>query len=184
MAAVKGPLQTKLKRRAVPLLVSESKQMEVRDGWLLEEHEKLLLLCDEMSIAPGPHQFYSLAMALAKKHHFAFQEETPLGKWTDIAGIYLVVEIERLTDDGKPGHSELWAAYQLLKRPEWNEFLGGREDPGEALRRQYQKFKKTAWASVGRDAFKFHKEQGTVNEWEARLKDVLRDPHGLSRSRK
>jgi hypothetical protein len=178
MAASKEPLKTKLNRRRIPLLVDDAAQMEVIRTWEKEDHEKLLLLCAELNIAEGPNRFYDLSLALARKYHRAFQESAPLGKWTDIAGAYLVVEVERLTQaDDKPGHGELWAAYQLIKRPEWRAFLGGSEDPGEALRRQYQKFKKHPLASVARDAFKHHEMESDLAGWELSLKDVLRNPH-------
>ena len=135
MVASKGPLKTKLNRRRIPLLADDAAQLDIIREWENEDHKKLLLLCDELMIADGPHRFYDLSLALARKHHFAFQESAPLGKWTDIAGAYLVVEVERLTNgDDNPGHGELWAAHQLIKRPEWKAFLGGKADPGEALR--------------------------------------------------
>lgn len=178
MAASKGPLQTKLKPRRIPLLVSEAEQIDVIRAWAKADHEKLLLLCSQLDIAEGPNRFYDLSLALARKYHFAFQESAPLGKWTDIAGAYLVVEVERLTNaDDNPGHGELWAAHQLIRRPEWRAFLGGKEDPGEALRRQYQKFKNKPLATVVRDAYKFHEMKADLVEWEFRLKDVLRNPH-------
>lgn len=185
MAASKGPLQTKLKPRNLPLLVSEAEQLKVIEGWHSEDHQKLILLCDEMGIADGPRRFYELSLALAKKYHSAFQESAPLGKWTDIAGAYLVVEIERLTADNNPGHGEIWAAYQLIKRPEWRDFLGMGDDPkkprtkdsGEALRRQYQRFKNHWFAAVSRDAFRLHVMQNNISEWESDLKEVLRNPH-------
>jgi len=188
MAASKGPLKTKLKPRHLPLLVSADEQLNVIRAWVKEDHDKLLLLCAEMGIDDGPSRFYDLSLALARKHHFAFQESRPLGKWTDIAGAYLVVEVERLTADSKPGHGELWACYQLIKRPEWREFLGMGDDPkdpqradsGEALRRQYQRFKNRPVAGVGRDAYKLHEMQGNIQEWETDLREVLRNPHPSS----
>lgn len=181
----KDPLKTKLKPRKLPLLVTEARQKEVVKSWVEEDHRRLLLLCEELGIEDSPHQFYELALMLARKHHIGFQESAPLGKWTDIAGAYLVVEIERLTADGKPGHGELWACYQLIKRPEWREFLGMGEDlkkpktkdSGEALRKQYQRFKKTHFAAAMRAAFKLYDLQNNLGEWESNLRDVLRDPH-------
>ena len=185
MAANKEPLKTKLKPRHLPLLVSAEEQLNVIRAWHREDHDKLLLLCVEMGIDDGPNRFYDLSLALAKKHHLAFQQSAPLGKWSDIAGAYLVVEVERLTVDATPGHGELWACYQLIKRPEWREFLGMGDDPkephtkdsGEALRRQYQRFKKHPLAGVARDAYKLHEIQDSKREWEADLKEVLRSPH-------
>lgn len=185
MAVSKGPLKTKLKPRHLPVLASAEEQLDVIRAWVKEDHDKLLLLCAEMGIDDGPNRFYDLSLALARKHHPAFQESAPLGKWTDVAGAYLVVEVERLTADSKPGHGELWACYQLIKRPEWREFLGmgddlkapQTKDSGEALRRQYQRFKKHPLAGVARDAYKLHEMQDNIREWETDLIDVLRNPH-------
>lgn len=185
MAASKGPLKTKLKPRKIPLIASDEDRKNASLAWAMEDREKLLLLCAEIGIADGPNCFYELSLALAKKHYPAFQEATPLGKWTSLTAGYLVVEVERLTADSKPGHSELWACYQLIKRTEWRDFLGlgddpkksERQDPGEALRRQYQKSKKDRWSEVMRDAFKFHESQETVPLWEVDMKEALRRPH-------
>ncbi|MDP1684981.1 hypothetical protein [Hydrogenophaga sp.] len=169
----------------MPFLASADDQKKARLAWEMEDHEKLLLLCAEMGIPHGPHCFYELSLALARKHHTAFKEALPLGKWTNLAGGYLVVEVERLTADLKPGHSALWACYQLIKRDEWRGFLGTgddpknpeREDPGGALRKQYYKFKKELWSEVMRDAFKFHEAQNTVPIWESQMREVLRRPN-------
>jgi hypothetical protein len=167
------------------MLVSTEEQLEVIREWHREDYDKLLLLCAEMGIDDGPSRFYDLSLALARKHHSAFQESPSLGKWTDIAGAYLVVEVERLTADQKPGHGELWACYQLIKRSEWRRFLGMGDDPnepqtkdsGEALRRQYQRFKKHPLADAARNAYKLHEMQDNIREWEIDLKEVLRNPH-------
>lgn len=185
MATSKGPLKTKLKPRHLPLLVGVEKQLDVVQAWIKEDHDKLMLLCAEMGIEDGPNRFYDLSLALARKHHPAFQEAAPLGKWTDIAGLHLVVEVERLTADSKTGHRELWACYQLIKRAEWRDFLHMGDDPkdpktkdsGEALRRQYQRFKKHPFARAWRDAYEFHVIQDNVPEWERKLIDALRNPH-------
>lgn len=174
MATKKGPLQTKLKPRYVPLLVSEAEQLEVINEWRKEDHEKLLLLCDEMGIAEGPLRFYELALALARKHYAGFQQAEPLTKWTDLTRGYLVVEIERLT--ASTGNVKS-AADALAKRPEWKSFLNRTRDGGEGLRVQYQRFKNHFWAAVSRDAFRLHVIQNNISEWESNLKDVLRNPH-------
>ena len=185
MVTNKDPLKTKLKPRKLPLLVPVSIQKEIIKVWQEEDHEKLLMLSQEFGIEEGPQQFYELALGLARKYHIGFQESKPLGKWTDLAGLYLVVEIERLTADGKPGNGELWACYQLIKRQEWRDFMKMGKDlkkpktkeSGEALRKQYQRFKKYPVAAAGRDAFKLHELQNTLGEWESNLRDALRNPH-------
>ena len=184
-AKPKAPVKTKLRPRKLPLLLEEVDQLAVIKSWWDEDHEKLLLLSKELGIAEGPHQFYELALALARKYHFAFQESAPIGKWTDLAGAYLVVEVERLTADKRPGHSQLWACYQLIKRPEWSQFLGMGDDPsdpktkdsGEALRKQYQRFKKSTYSKLLQKVFNIHESEGTVTEWASQLRDVLRNPH-------
>lgn len=180
MASKRGPLSTRLEPRRLPLLADEAKQLEIIDGWIQEDHEKLLLLCDEMGIAEGPHCFYQLALALARKHYVGFQERNLMGKWTNVTSGFLVVEIERLTKapNRKPGHTAKWAAGQIAKRPEWRAFLGGSGiDPGEALRVRYQSFKGDRWAKIMRKAFKWHEHHETIGEWELELRDTLRHPH-------
>ena len=177
----RDPLKVRVERRRLPLLASESKQLEVVDQWIKEDHKKLLLLCNEFEIADGPQRFYKLALALARKHYIGFQERTPLGKWTDITLGYLVVEIERLTADKRksPSHTASWAADVLASRPEWAEFLGGNAvDGGEALRVQYQSFRRNRWAAVMRDAYKWQVHQNKLAEWPADVIDALRNPHG------
>lgn len=181
----KAPLKTKLKPRKLPLLLEEAEQIKLINSWVREDHEKLLLLMEYFGIAEGPNQFYELALSLARTYHPGFQVENPRGKWTDLAGGYLVVEVERLTADKKPGHTALWACYQLIRRPEWRVFLGMGDDPrdpktkdsGEALRKQYQKFKKSTYSKLLRKVFKIHESEGTVTEWASQLHDVLRNPH-------
>ena len=180
MATKKGPLHTKVERRALPIFADKERQLAVIRGWMDEDHKKLLLLCDELGVVDGPMRFYDLALALARKYCVGFQEQTPPGKWTVLARCYLVVEVERLTKDKakNPGHTVSWAADVLANRPEWRDFLGGK-DPGEALRVQYQAFKNDRWAKTFRKAFKWHVHEDTLAEWHTNLQDVLRNPHGL-----
>ena len=180
MAANKGPLATRLEPRRLPWLADEATQLKTIDKWAQEDHDKLLLLCDEFGIADGPHRFYKLALALAREHRLGFQERKPVGKWTELTSGYLVVEVERLTKapNRKPGHTPKWAAQQLAKRLEWRAFLGGNWlDPAEALRGRYHRFKGDRWARIARDAFKYHEYLGTISEWEMKLRDALRHPH-------
>ena len=179
MAPKKGPLNTKLERRRLPLLADEAKHSELKSQWRDEDHAKLLLLCDYMGIQAGPDRFYWLALALARKHYAGFQEITPKGKWTLETRGYLVVEIERLTADKRKqsGHTVAWAADTLAKRTEWVEFTGGKGvDRGEALRVQYQAAKLQLWSKIMRQAFKWHSHNDTLPEWGAGLLEALRDP--------
>jgi hypothetical protein len=173
MAAKKGPLETKLKPRLLPLLVSEAEQLKVIEGWRNEDYEKLLLLCDVMGIADTPHRFFDLSLALARKHYAGFQQVGPSSKWTDLTRGYLVVEIERLTAEG---HDAKAAARMLAGRPEWKSFSrAGRG--GEGLRVQYQDFKNDRWASVMRDAFRLYEYQDRLSEWNDNLVSALEKPH-------
>lgn len=174
MASKKGPLQTKLKPRYVPLLVSEAEQLEVINGWRKEDHQKLLLLCDEMGIAEGPHRFYELSLGLARKHYAGFQQAEPLTKWTDLTRGYLVVEIERLTESTGNVKS---AADVLAERPEWKAFLNRTRDGGEGLRVQYQAFKDDRGAALMRKAFEVSVQKNTVAEWQEELLEALQKPH-------
>ena len=170
----KGPLHTKLDPRYLPLLVSEAEQIAVIQGWQTEDHDKLLLLCDELGIANGQNRFYELALALARKHYAGFQQAAPLSKWTDLTRGYLVVEIERLMGEG---HDAKAAASVLALRPEWKAFLSNTRDGGEGLRAQYQKFKEARFAAVMRDAFKTKEIQNTLDEWHENLLEALKNPH-------
>lgn len=176
MAAKKGPLQTKLKPRLLPLLVSEAEQLKVIEGWRNEDHEKLQLLCEEMGIADTPHRFYDLALALARKLYAGFQQAVPSSKWTGLTRGYLVVEIERLTAEG---HDAKAAARMLAGRPEWKSFSRAGKG-GEGLRVQYQDFKNDRLASVMRAAFKLHEHKGTLVEWHDDLLEALQEPHPKS----
>ena len=186
MAAKKDPLRTKVEPRYVPLLGGEEHREEVFRRWVDEDHEKLMLLADEMRIPNDERRLYALALALARKHCIGFQQRVPRGKWTKLTLGFLVVEIERLTDDKRkiPGHTVTWAAGVLAGRPEWKKFLRGNKnpgealcDPGEALRVQYQWFYRNRGATVFRGAFNLHELNNTLEEWDARVREALLDPH-------
>jgi hypothetical protein len=186
MAAPKGPLQTKLEPRLLPLLADRVQQLEVVAEWVEEDHGKLLALCAAMHIEDGPNQFYNLALTLARKHIVGFQERKPTRKWTPVTLGYLVVEIERKMEGRRNhlGHTASWAADVLAKgdnrdpgKDRWRKFLGGKgEDRGEALRVQYQAFWNDPWARICRKAFKLHLQQETLPEWEKGLDEALTKP--------
>lgn len=181
MVKRKGPLETPVERRRLPLLASKDVQMQVIREWMAEDDKKLNLLCDEMGIVDGPTRFYDLSLGLARKFIPGFQQRKSHGKWNDLTRSYLVVEIERLTADRKRGHNTTWAAKSLAKRPVWGTFLGGEGlDHGEALRKQYQGFKHDKIPRLFRDAFKWHEHEGTVDEWNVCLQEALTDPHGYN----
>ena len=163
--------------RYLPLLVSEAEQIAVIQGWQTEDHEKLLLLCDELGIAHGQNRFYELALALARKHYAGFQQAAPLSKWTDLTRGYLVVEIERLMGEGLDAKA---AASVLALRTEWKAFLSNTRDGGEGLRVQYQRFKEARFAALIRDAFKRHEAENRLGEWDKNLPEVLKNPHPLA----
>ena len=180
MATKKLPLGTRLEPRRLPLLADEAMQLEVMGKWADDDHQKLLLLCDEMGVPDGPQRFYLLSLALARRHIIGFQERIPQGKWTQLTLGFLYVEIRRLTADQRkqPGHTVAWAADTLSRRAEWKEFLGGKgEDRGEALRVQYQRFMQYPMANAMLDAFWWHRHAETLSEWDGLLRDALRDPH-------
>ena len=180
MTAKKSPLRTRLEPRRLSLLADEPERLENFRKWAEEDYEKLLLLRDEIGVPAGPQQFYLLALELARKHIIGFQQRSPQGKWNGVTRGYLVVEIERLTVDRRtqPGHTVAWAADVLSRREEWAFFLGGKgEDRGEALRVQYQQYKREPAANAFRYAFKFRQHEGKISEWEIDLRHVLRSPH-------
>jgi hypothetical protein len=179
MASTKGPLQTKLEPRYLPLIGSDEARGQVIDKWVSEDHAKLLLLAEEMGIAFSEHMFYQLALALARKHCIGFQQRSPTGKWTELTRSCLVVEIERLTANRRrvPGHTVTWAAKVLSTRPEWAEFLDGAGDAAESLRVQYQKHKKSRMAALCRDAFRMHRHEGTIEAWDELVLSALQSPH-------
>lgn len=167
-------LNTKVATRRLPILASQDEQSKVIEKWVEGDHQKLLLLCDELGIESGPHQFYELSLALARKLYAGFQEASPAGKWTDLTRGFLVVEIERLLDR----HSVSSAAGVLAKRQEWKDFLGGkRRNGGEALRVQYVQFHENRWASVMRKAFRMAEHENELDGWHGKLIDALKNPH-------
>ena len=179
MAYKKGPLQTKLEPRYLPLIGGDEFRAQVIREWVDEDHAKLVLLAKEMGVSVGEHMFYQLALALARKHCIGLQQRSPTGKWTELPRSCLVVEIERLTADKRrvPGHTVTWAAKVLSTRPEWAEFLASASGAAESLRVQYQKHKKSRMAAMSRKAFKMYRHEDAVDQWDQMVLSALRSPH-------
>ena len=84
----------------------------------------------------------------------------------------LVVELERVKQER---HCSVENAAEILStREPWNSFMEARESgdvPNRslALKKQYNLFRKTIWATVHRDAFKYHVAIDTVDEWDQEL---------------
>jgi len=174
-----GELATPIKPRQLGLLMSEADIREHKAKWANEDHRKLLLLCHHYAIAEGPHMFYLLALSLAQDFVDGFKERKPRGrklKWTDLNKSVLVVEIERIRSDHTGGRandprSVVWATKRLAKREPWKSFIeatgSGDSDPAEALRHAYYDFKDDKWVKITGDAYKMHKHEDTISEWES-----------------
>lgn len=149
----------------------------------MEDHSKLLLLCEHYDIQARSSMFYELALALAREIYPEPRKRGRKSKWTELNQGALVVEVERLANPDDPAHGVERACEQLSRREPWKSFLESKEseltspDPAEALRKVYYDFRADEWAAVMRDAFKWHKHQGTIGEWEMEAADFVRNPN-------
>lgn len=179
------PLETPLEPLRVGAFSSDEYMQKVAAQRAEALDEKLRMLVPVYGIRPGPHQWYHLALALAAQVHAGFREAPRIGRgrsWDDFTRALLVVEVERTMRAEKCSASR--ATQVLSVREPWKSFLKPRElnregrfitpDPAAALRKVYQKFKRTKFAAVGRDAFRYHEEIGTTQEWTARVREALK----------
>ena len=163
-------------------LIDEASMREFVAQYVEEDHSKLVMLCRHYGIQDGPAMFYQLSLALAQE---IYPEPRPRGrksKWTELIKGALVVEVERVVKPDDQSRGVAWACGVLANREPWKSFLEVKEgssfgpDPSEALRKVYFDFRGDKWAAIIRDAFNYHKHEGTIAEWEARLFALVRQP--------
>lgn len=159
---------------------------QIQDGVkadVAEEHEKLLSLCVQYDISQSQFMFYQLSLALAREFLPKQKRAGRKSKWTVLNQGALVVEVERLIEEGNSNHGASWAAAQLALREPWKSFVESRDEegvsknPAEVLRTKYQRFKGNPWANVLRDGFKWCESQNEIDKWDARVLDYARNPH-------
>lgn len=173
-----GALGEPIFLQSVGLMLSEEErkaaEKDLLDSVVAARSAKLALLFDHYGVDHG--RFAELAMAMAVDLIPGFQITTerkgagPKRKWDNIASGYLVVEIDRLIS--KNSHlSVTSAAGNLAKREPWKNIVRG-TNPGETLRQQYEKAKKDKWATVCRDQYRFHEADGTLDKWDAMVREL------------
>lgn len=169
--------------RRVGLLADNAYIEQKASQWAAEDHEKLILLCQQHGIKAGPHMFYTLALELARELHPEPKKRGRKSKWTEQNKGMLVAEIERLVTPNDSSHGIEWACTQLAKREPWASFIdakeGGLSDPApaKALRKIYFESRNHMWAAICRDAFKFHEHEDTLAEWESLVSDSVNNLH-------
>lgn len=148
-----------------------------------DDYSKLLLLCQHYGIRSSPSMFYELALALARELYPEAKKRGRKSKWTTLNQGALVVEIERIVEPNDTAHGVAWAANQLAKREPWKSFLEMKDsddtnpNPAEALRKVYYNFKTDKWAKVMRDAFGWHQQTNTIDAWEMKVADFVKNPN-------
>lgn len=146
------------------------------------------LLCDHFGIEAGPAKWPALCLALCQRHVPAFQDPAKPArlKWTSTVGGMLVVEVERklkqaAVDGGPSAKGAKWACAKLASEPRWLRFVegwgeGAQIDPGEALRKAYQKHKREHWTGIVRSSYLYHVETESLDAWERVVDDQLENP--------
>lgn len=164
---------------------------------LQEDIARVDALCAEREIQPGSTMYLVLALQLARE---AYPEAKKAGRnkvWNDLTYGVLVVEVERLKGKGDAVKPLTWVCKKLAKQPHWLKFLSQRDDPdcfstnpSEALRKAYNSYiakMKKNWelapepkprlkAAAFRDMYSLHQLEGTVEEWDKFVVDVLKTP--------
>lgn len=169
--------------RRFGLLADDASREQKVSQWAEEDHAKLLALCQLRGIKHGPSMFYLLALELARDLYPEPKKRGRKSKWTTLNKGALVVEVERLVMPDNPARGVAWACTQLAKREPWASFLESNDsgtsspDPAEALRQIYFDFRNDRWATVSRDAYRFHEHEGTLTEWESLVLDAVENSH-------
>lgn len=186
----KGRLTESMPPRRFGLLMNEEEMRKKSAEWHKEDMKNLLLLCDHYGIKEKENDlliaFFKLSLALAKELAVpAFVEQKPRGrkkKWTEFNKAILVAEVERVMEPNNPQYGVSWATAQLAKKEPWRSFVGSNEealgsDPSEVLRQIYYESKETFWASVTRDACRYHMEgYAPMEEWKKTVEESVRNP--------
>jgi hypothetical protein len=177
-----GKLDIPIEPRKIGLLLNGQQVKELKATWHKEDAAKLRLLCKHYGIHESVSMYYELSLALAREIVPGFKEKVKRGrksKWDDLTKGLLVVEIKRLIKPKSKEYGATWAATQLAKREPWKSFIEAKDtedtdaNPAEVLRTKYAAFKDDTFARIARDAFKLHKRNGTVADWDRQLAYVL-----------
>jgi fatty acid-binding protein DegV len=110
------------------LMMSHDQIAEQIKAEFAEEHEKLLALCVQYEISHGTSMFYQLSLALAREFLPKQKRVGRKSKWTILNQGALVVEVERLIEEGNSNHGASWAAVQLALREPWKSFVEKRDE--------------------------------------------------------
>ena len=176
-----GPLAIPIGPRRITNYLNKDQVEVIIQGWVREDWEKLLLLCEEYKIATDDSMFRNLSLALARDFVPGFKEKKKRGqksKWTPAHQGVLVVELELKKHDYNCSITK--AAELLANQEPWMSFLKPRDkmeksplNPGEALRKQYNKTYKTGWGGLYRRRFVQLHESDQLHEWESMLSDLF-----------
>jgi hypothetical protein len=146
--------------------ITNRSELEIRKLGLLKKHYGL-----------EQGNYLGLSFALANEFVDGFKEAKPRGrrqKWTDSNLGFLYVEVERKrSKQGLRGNAQSQEIFaELAMQAPWDSFLestdstGVDPDPAEAIRKAYFEAKKRKWSRILLDAFRWHEETETVDEWE------------------
>lgn len=162
------------------------RKFQIRE--LQEDIARINALCAEREIEPGSTMYLELALQLARE---AYPEPKKTGRnkvWNDLTLGALVVELERCIESRKTKPSISSACDILAKKQPWAKFLSERilnegkdlgrtsPDPGEVLRKKYNSFCNNPKARVMRDVYRLHLLEGTTDQWDRFVDDLLINP--------
>lgn len=155
---------------------------------LQEDIARVNALCVERQIQPGSTMYLELALQLVREAYPETQKSGRTKVWNDLTLGALVVELDRYIESRKTKPSIKSACVILAKKQPWATFLRtrilneGKElartspDPGEVLRKKYYSFCEDPKANVMRNVYQLHLLEGTTDEWDRFVGDLLINP--------
>lgn len=164
--------------RRIGLLMDEAQAHEQREQWVLEDLAQMELLREQYGIPDDSLKWYMLALELARETYPKPLKRGPKTKWNEFVCGILVVEVERLISSERKSLN--WVYKTLGNRPRWSQFvikkentLGSKEYSIEDI---YKAHKNRRGTKLMRDAFKFHQQKGTIDQWERQVDQFLAKP--------
>lgn len=148
----------------------ESFKREVQDEFL-GNVEKLYLLLDHYGIDPNDeYRFVLLSIELARELFPTSRTQGPKTKWSKSVEAIFVIDMERLTNEGKTIRN---AGIILARDPIWSSFMEAREtgSMAESMRTEYSKIRKKSHIEKSRIQF----DQMTQTEFEKQKKLLVRN---------
>ncbi len=132
------------------LAADDEVQRAIAD-WIQEDHRKLLELADQYRTRPG--DWYSLALALARRWHPAPSKRGPKLKWGPVTSSLLVVEVNLRKARNRRRSVEA-ICNQLATVEPWCAFINtkSKSRQGAPLRQVYAEFENSKWVKVVEDA--------------------------------